>query len=252
MNLSPTWLIANWKMHGTHARVRHFAYAVNDALAMAPAALKAVFCPPFSYLETARAALPPNARLAIGGQNCAKDAQGAFTGGISAPMLADCGARYVILGHSERRLFMHETDDQVSAKVQAAYAAGLTPIICIGETEAEYQAGKTAAVLENQLKPLLDANRRIAGATDGRPALIAYEPVWAIGSGKTPTSAEIEAAHTHIKSILGSAQPVLYGGSVKPANIREILSIASVDGALIGGASLEVESMCAMIAAVTT
>lgn len=232
------YLIANWKMHGTHASVRAFAFAFNRALGEAPATVAGVFCPPFTYLDTARSALPANARLAIGGQNCAKDAQGAFTGGISAPMLKDCGAGYVILGHSERRLYMYETDDQVSAKMQAAYAAGLTPIVCVGETEQEYLEGKTLDVLACQLKHWVKGD-----------ALVAYEPVWAIGTGKTPTSAEIGRAHAHIKSILGSNQPVLYGGSVKPANIKEILEIDAVDGALIGGASLQVGSMVEMLKA---
>lgn len=232
------YLIANWKMHGSHAKVRDYAFAINRAMGAAPASVTAVFCPPFTYLETARTALPLNARLAIGGQNCAKDAEGAFTGGISASMLKDCGASYVILGHSERRLFMHETDDQVEAKVKAAFVAGLTPIVCVGETEQEYKDGKTLSVLECQLKNWIKGD-----------ALVAYEPVWAIGTGKTPAAREIETAHSHIKSILGSAQPVLYGGSVKSANIREILSIEAVDGALIGGASLKIAEMETMIQA---
>lgn len=232
------YLVANWKMNGSHDRVRGFAFALNRALGMAPASLTTIFCPPFTYLETARSALPLNARLAIGGQNCAKDTEGAFTGGISAPMLSDCGARYVILGHSERRLFMHETDDQVSAKMKAAHDAGLTPIVCVGETEQEHKDGKTLDVLACQLKQWVKGN-----------ALVAYEPVWAIGSGKIPTTKEIETAHSHIKSILGSAQPVLYGGSVKAANIREILGVKAVDGVLIGGASLKIDEMEAMVRA---
>ncbi len=241
MQQKKTWLIANWKMHGTHARARAFAYAVNDALAMAPAHVEAVFCPPFTYIEAAHSAMPLNARLAIGGQNCARDDSGAFTGGISAPMLKDCGAQYVILGHSERRQFMHETDNQVAAKAEAAHRNGLIPVICIGETEAEYNAGKTLEVLAAQCACIKEWVR---GDT-----LLAYEPVWAIGTGKTPTVVEIQAAHSHIKSILGSAVSVLYGGSVKPANIGEILSIPGVHGALIGGASLEIDSMKAMLAA---
>lgn len=235
------YLIANWKMHGSHVRVREFAFALNRAMATAPASLAAVFCPPFTYLETARTAMPLNTRVALGGQNCARDAEGAFTGGISAPMLKDCGAGYVILGHSERRLYMHETDDQVSAKMQAAYDAGLTPIVCVGETEQEYNEGKTLDVLACQLKNWVKGE-----------ALVAYEPVWAIGTGRTPTTVEIGKAHAHIKSILGSAQPVLYGGSVKSANIKEILAIEAVDGALIGGASLKIDEMAAMINAASS
>lgn len=208
-------------------------------MASAPQTLTTVFCPPFTYIDAASKALPAASRLSIGGQNCARDPQGAFTSGISAPMLKDCGASYVILGHSERRLFMFETDDQVEAKAEAATKAGLTPILCVGETLEEYEAGKTAEVLAKQC----------AGFKGLKPGsyLIAYEPVWAIGSGKTPTLAEIEAAHAQVKSVLGSTTSVLYGGSVKPTNIREILGGTGVSGALIGGASLDADSMCAMI-----
>lgn len=226
-------------MHGTRARATDFAIQVNAALAQAPESLTTVFCPPFTYIEAASNALPANARLKIGGQNCAKDPQGAFTSGISAPMLKDCGAGYVILGHSERRLFMFETDDQVEAKAETAIAAGLTPIVCVGETLEEYEAGKTADVLKCQCSA-------IAKLKPGS-YLVAYEPVWAIGSGKTPTLAEIEAAHAQVKSVLGSTTSVLYGGSVKPTNIREILEGIGVSGALIGGASLEPEGMRALI-----
>ena len=226
-------------MHGNRASATDFAVTVNAALAAAPTTLTTVFCPPFTYLEAAHRALPADARLRIGGQNCARDAQGAFTGGISAPMLKDCGASFVILGHSERRLFMFETDDQVEAKAEAAMKSGLMPILCVGETLEEYETGNTAQVLAKQC----------AGFKALPPGsyLVAYEPVWAIGAGKTPTLAEIEAAHAQVKSVLGSATAVLYGGSVKPTNIREILGGIGVSGALVGGASLDAESMCAII-----
>jgi triosephosphate isomerase len=228
-------------MHGSRARVRDFAYQVNAALAATPSSLTVIFCPPAIYLEAAHSGMPTNARLKIGGQNAAEPLEGAFTGGIGAPMLKDAGADYVILGHSERRHIMGETDAQVAGKAITALDVGLTPIICIGETEAEYVAGQTLAVLSKQLEAV---NNRVKGA-----AFVAYEPVWAIGTGRTPTLDEIEAAHSHVKSALGSAWPVLYGGSVKPANIHDILSLPSVDGALIGGASLEADSMKQMVAA---
>lgn len=239
MDAPQRWLIANWKMHGDRAGAATFAFQVNQALATAPASLNVVFCPPFTALDAAKAALPEGARLAIGGQNCAKDNAGAFTGGISAPMLKDCGASYVILGHSERRQYMYETDIQVEAKAETAIAAGLMPILCIGETCEEYDAKKTNEVLERQCRAFKNL----------KPGsyLVAYEPVWAIGSGKTPKLAEIEAAHAQVKSILGSGVAVLYGGSVKPTNIREILGGKGVSGALIGGASLEPDSMRGMI-----
>lgn len=239
MHDNTRWLVANWKMHGTRERATDFAIQVNDALQHAPQTLNTVFCPPFTYLEAASKALPAGARLAIGGQNCAKDNEGAFTGGISAPMLKDCGASFVIIGHSERRQYMYETDTQVEAKAATAIAASLTPILCIGETCEEYEAGNTAAVLARQCA----AFAKLQPGT----YLVAYEPVWAIGSGKTPTLAEIEAAHAQVKSALGSTTSVLYGGSVKPTNIREILGGKGVSGALIGGASLEPVSMRAMI-----
>jgi triosephosphate isomerase len=242
MDAPQRWLIANWKMHGTRASAANFAFHVNQLLNQAPAWLNIVFCPPFTALEASHTALPGNARLRIGGQNCAKDNEGAFTGGISAPMLKDCGAAYVILGHSERRQYMYETDIQVEAKACTAMAAGLTPIVCVGETLEEYEAGRTAEALTRQCSAFKDLTGNY---------LVAYEPVWAIGSGRTPTTAEISAAHSLIKSTLGSAKGVLYGGSVKPTNIREILASEGVDGALIGGASLELESMRAMVAATT-
>ena len=239
MEAPQRWLVANWKMHGTRAAAIDFAQQVNAAAMQSPPGLNIVFCPPFTYLDAAAHALPADARLALGGQNCARDAQGAFTGGISAPMLKDCGASYVILGHSERRQFMFETDDQVEGKACAALAAGLTPILCLGETQEEHAQGKTLAALAKQCEGL-------RGLPVGR-YLVAYEPVWAIGSGKTPSPAAIERAHHHIKSVLGSAVPVLYGGSVKPANIREILGGNGISGALIGGASLEPAAMRAMM-----
>lgn len=235
-------LIANWKMHGTRAKVRAYAYAVNAALASSPAGLKVVFCPPALYLESAELSLPLNTQLALGAQNCHAQAEGAFTGEMSAAMLAEIGVEYVILGHSERRTLQGETDQLVFEKAQAVAAQGLIPVVCIGESAEEYAANKTADILAKQLQSFKQS--------PVTKLIIAYEPIWAIGTGKTPNSTEIAAAHGQIKSLLGSATPVLYGGSVKPANIAEILAIDGVDGALIGGASLEVESMRAMIAAV--
>ncbi|OYW14100.1 MAG: triose-phosphate isomerase [Rhodospirillales bacterium 12-54-5] len=242
MKSSIVTLVANWKMHGNQAQVRSFAYAVNTMMQSASPNVRVVFCPPAIYLETTRASLPQNAQIKIGAQNCSAHAQGAFTGEISPAMLADCGARYVIIGHSERRAQHGETDAIVLEKAQAAAAVGLIPILCVGESATEYEAKQTTAVLSKQLQGV--AAQPIAGL------IVAYEPVWAIGSGKTPSMLEIAAAHAHIKSILGSAQTVLYGGSVKPSNISDILAITEVNGALIGGASLEIAGMQTMIAAV--
>ncbi len=238
MSTHPLTLIANWKMHGRAAEVRQYAHAVNAALWDAPPALSAVFCPPALYVAEARSALPHNARLGLGAQYCHAEAKGAFTGEISAAMLADCGARYVILGHSERRA-MGEGDAAIRAQAEAALAAGLSPVLCVGESRAAYEAGETLAVLAKQVN-------YFQGLTLDR-CRIAYEPIWAIGSSQTPKMTEITAAHQAIKSVLGSGVSVLYGGSVNPGNAEEILRLNDVGGALIGGASLTVESMCALL-----
>ncbi len=255
--MNPTWLIANWKMNGDAASVRVWAAAVNEALGQSSNSMRAlaavvsaalgqggrrvigVFCPPAIYLAEAKRALPHNAQLKLGAQACHGEPSGAFTGEISAAMLKDAGCEYVIVGHSERRA-AGESDAQVLASSKAALAAGLTPVICVGESRAAYEAKLTKEVLSAQLSTLkeLPAER----------LLIAYEPIWAIGSDRTPEAVEIEAAHTHIKSVLGSGVNVLYGGSVKAENIGKILGIAAVSGALIGGASLGVDSMRALIA----
>jgi len=238
MKAHPTWLVANWKMHGSRPEVEAYARGVEAALAAAPANVAAIFCPPAPYIVVAAAALPASPRLALGGQNCHAQPKGAFTGEVSAAMLADLGARYVILGHSERRA-TGETCPTVAAKAQAALDAGLTPILCIGESQEDYDAGQTLAVLAAQLAALKHlAHDRV---------LIAYEPIWAIGSGRTPSTAEISAAHVHIKSVLGSQTSVLYGGSVNAANAREILDLPGVAGALVGSASLTVSGMQALI-----
>lgn len=237
MSNRPIYLVANWKMNGTAARARDWAFAVNEALSTHPT-LTGVLCPPALYISDAKLGLPHNAGLKLGAQNCHEASNGAFTGEISAPMLADMGCTYVIVGHSECRA-MGETDAQVEAKARAAIEAGLTPIICIGESREAYEKGETLAVLSAQLQGVA----KLPGAA----YLVAYEPIWAIGSSKTPELDEIQTVHRHIKSVLGSARGVLYGGSVKAGNIGKIVSLPDVSGALIGGASLEIESMCAMI-----
>ncbi len=229
-----TWLIANWKMNGTAAEVRDYAQAVEQALVAAPHTLACVYCPPTPYLSQAASALPTTARLKLGGQTCHAASKGAFTGEVSAAMLKDVGCTAVIVGHSERRA-AGETDAAVLGNARAAVDAGLMPIICVGESLAEYEAGNTAAVLASQL-------RSLAELANGS-YIIAYEPVWAIGSGKTPTCGEIEAAHATIKTVLGSQTSVLYGGSVNAGNVREILDSSGVSGVLIGSASLSISGM---------
>lgn len=220
------WLIANWKMNGTKDLVREFCTALADT----PSSVNIVLCPPFPLLGSA-----PKGRVALGAQNCHHKSEGAFTGEVSAKALKEIGCTHVIVGHSERREQAGETDALVLEKAQVAIAAGLTPIICVGEKEGQ----DVAKVLTSQLAGL---KKLKAGSY-----LIAYEPVWAIGSGKTPGTAEISAAHRLIKTALGSGTPVLYGGSVKSNNLREILRISEVAGALIGGASLDSSGMREMV-----
>ena len=170
--------------------------------------------------------------ISVGGQDCSAETAGAYTGDISAPMLADAGASYVILGHSERRQGHGETDAMVAAKATAAHAAGLVAIICVGETEAEREAGKQLDVVAAQVKGSLPPGAKPENT------VIAYEPIWAIGTGKTATAEDVRAMHAHLRALAGEGMRLLYGGSVKPANAGEILHTDNVDGVLVGGASL--------------
>lgn len=222
----------NWKMFGTSAELSQV-----QAIAQAGAGLfeiVTVLCLPGTLLTRAA-----TNTVALGGQNCHANAQGAHTGDTSAPMLADAGAEYVIVGHSERRSDHAETDEDVAAKAQAAWAAGLTAIICVGETREDYEAGKTLEVLHKQIAGSLPE-----GVTPEN-TILAYEPVWAIGTGLTPTSDEIQAVHAEVRAMLAKQVPqgatlcVLYGGSVKPGNAADIFGLADVDGGLVGGASLK-------------
>jgi triosephosphate isomerase len=208
-----------------------------------------MICPPATLL----AAFAEKARgssVAIGGQDCHAEPSGAFTGDISAEMLADAGAAAVIVGHSERRTTHKETDAEVRAKAQAAWRAGIAAIVCIGETRAEREAGRTLDVLGRQLDGSLPE-----GAT-GTNLVVAYEPVWAIGTGLTPTAGDVAEAHAFIRKRLASrygdtaeAVRILYGGSVKPSNAVELMGVANVDGALVGGASLKAEDFFGIAAA---
>jgi triosephosphate isomerase len=208
-----------------------------------------MICPPATLVATF-AARVHGASILIGGQDCHAETSGAFTGDVSAEMLADAGARAVIVGHSERRTLHKETDADVRAKVQAAWRANLTAIACIGETRAEREAGQTLDVLGRQLTGSLPD-----GATAAN-LVVAYEPVWAIGTGLTPTVADVAAAHGFIRKRLGArfgavadAVRVLYGGSVKPSNAAELMGAGDVDGALVGGASLKAADFLGIAAA---
>jgi triosephosphate isomerase len=226
----------NWKMNGLAASEGELARIVHGAVALAGKA-QLMVCPPATLISNFASAVRGSA-LAIGGQDCHAEASGSHTGDIAAEMLKDAGAVAVIVGHSERRTDHHETDVQVRAKAMAAHRAGLMAIVCIGEQRAEREAKKTLDVIGQQLDGSLP---------DGAAGLvIAYEPVWAIGTGLTPRPADVAEAHAFIRKRLGArfgavgAQVrILYGGSVKPANANELLTIANVNGALVGGASLK-------------
>ncbi len=234
-------------------------FGLEDALAQVralagfleanPAAARVAICPPATLLAR-MAALVAGTSIEIGGQDCRAEASGAFTGDISAEMLVDAGARLVILGHSERRAYHNETDAVVAAKVEGALRAGLEPVVCVGESLEERRAGQAVGVVGRQLRESLPLSLA------GHAFAVAYEPVWAIGSGLTPTLEEIEAVHLAIREGLigllgpaGAGTPILYGGSVKPANAAEILSAPDVGGALVGGASLKAADFIAIIRA---
>lgn len=235
----PRKLVAgNWKMNGTSATLDLVAeLRVGAAGGLAEADL--LVCPPATMLRDVVEALDGSA-IAVGGQDCHAEPKGAFTGDISAEMLADCKAGHVIVGHSERRQYHGEDDATVAAKLRAAHRAGLVAIACVGETKEQREAGNALSVVRNQVEALLDDS--IAGAN----TCIAYEPVWAIGTGLTPTVEDVAEMHTAIRETLAGAigaeeagrVRLLYGGSVKPGNARELMAAANVDGALVGGASL--------------
>jgi len=234
-------IAGNWKMHGTLAGVADYAAAI----AAAPAHVDVLVCPPFTLLDRFAAALSGTA-VALGAQDCHGEKQGAHTGDISAAMLKEAGASYVILGHSERRENHGETNADVAAKVGAAVAAGLTPIVCVGETEAQRDAGEAEGLVRCQL---------LHSLPEGFAGVVAYEPIWAIGTGRTPTEADVAAMHAAIRAALveqlgaaGAGIKILYGGSVKPGNAASLLALPEVGGALVGGASLAAADLLAIAA----
>jgi triosephosphate isomerase len=245
-----TPLIAgNWKMNGLAASLGEVGKLAGLIASHAPPRCTIAICPPATLLaEMTRIAAPSG--IVTGGQDCHPAAHGPHTGSISAAMLADAGAQYVIVGHSERRIEEGETDLLVRRKAQAAMGASLTPIICIGETEAERRDGKAEAAVSRQLRD------SVPDEAKGMPIVIAYEPVWAIGTGVTPTGEDIESMHGMIRRLLaerfaerGLGTPILYGGSLKPLNAHEILRQREVNGGLVGGASLLANDFYAIISA---
>jgi len=236
----------NWKMNGTAAAADALIDAVLDGLGAASADVMVI--PPFPYLERCRARIG-DGPLLLGAQDVSARQDGAFTGEVSASMLADVGAGHVLVGHSERRQFHHEDDELVAAKFMAAQAAGLTPVLCVGETLAQREAGRAEEVIGAQLEAII----RRAGVAALDSAVVAYEPVWAIGTGKTATPDQAEQMHAHIRArienhdatIAGQIR-ILYGGSVKPENASALLACGDIDGGLIGGAALIAEDFLAI------
>jgi len=241
----------NWKMHGlggSLAELQTLKHGLGLPAGDVPPC-DVLVCPPATLL--ARAYGAADGAFVVGGQDCSPKAAGAFTGDISAAMLRDAGATSVILGHSERRHYHGETDAVVADKVGAAWAAGLSGIICVGESDAEHEAGQAHTVCHSQVKG------SVPKAATAANTAIAYEPVWAIGTGKTPTVKEIENMHAHLRRCLAEAigegargMRILYGGSVNPSNAAEILNLSEVDGALVGGASLKASDFLKIITAI--
>ncbi|MFD1215602.1 triose-phosphate isomerase [Microbulbifer celer] len=229
---------ANWKMHGTKAFADQLLAALAEGLASDECSTSVVICPPFPYLT--QVAEAGSSRLQLGAQNLSEHASGAFTGEVSAEMLQDCGVRYVIVGHSERRSLYGESSALVADKFAAAKGAGLIPILCVGESLEERESGKTLDVVAEQIAAVSQLNL----ADTWHNAVVAYEPVWAIGTGKTATPEQAQEVHRFIREQLGdkgASVQILYGGSVKSANAAELFAQADIDGALVGGASLKAE-----------
>ena len=244
-----TPLIAgNWKMHKTLPEARALVTGIKAGIA-ALDGVEVLICPPFQHLFPMAKAVA-DSKIKLGAQNAHEEPQGAFTGEVSVPMIAETGATCVIIGHSERRHVFGEPGDRLARKVRAVVSGGLTAIYCVGETLDEREAGRTAEVIERQMTEVIDA---------GLPAerlVIAYEPVWAIGTGKTASPEQAQEVHAQIRaSLTGSHGPlaqtirILYGGSVKPGNAAELLSQPDIDGALVGGACLEPVDFVAIISA---
>ena len=233
----------NWKMHGSH---QANAELLAGIVAARPFGCDVAVCVPFPYLsETAVALAGSDVRW--GAQDCSAHAQGAYTGEVSAAMLHEFGCRYAIVGHSERRQYHGETDQVVADKAKAALAKGITPIVCVGETLAQREAGETEAVVKRQLSVVIHALAHCAGEM-----VVAYEPVWAIGTGKVATPEQAQAVHALLRAQLRAATPradqmqILYGGSMKPDNAATLLAQPDIDGGLIGGASLKAADFVAI------
>ena len=241
-------VVGNWKMNGLRKSSSELLRMLEDSVKL-PRRIEMAICPPATLVANF-AGLARGSRVRIGAQDCHPEPAGAYTGDISAEMLADAGAAMVIIGHSERRSYHKETDAQVRVKTLAAWRAGMAAIVCVGETRAERESRQTLDVVGRQLGASLPEGGR------GESLVIAYEPVWAIGSGLTPTAADVAQVHNLIRAKLveryrgaGEEMRILYGGSVKPANAKELMHVDNVDGALVGGASLKADEFLGIAAA---
>jgi triosephosphate isomerase len=244
-------IAGNWKMNGLKADGLALVDSLLASLGGKKAGFDMLVCPPATLIDRIGQRLAAS-HLWLGGQDCHEKSSGAFTGEVSADMLADAGARFVILGHSERRALYGETDALVRAKAEAALAAGLHAIICVGESEQQRLSGAALSVVASQVAGSLPQGAGAANVT------IAYEPVWAIGTGRTPTAADVQEMHAHLRAELArhvgaeaGKLRILYGGSVKPSNAAELMTLPDVDGGLIGGASLKAEEFWAIALAST-
>jgi len=233
-------IAGNWKMNGLSASVKEIEKLIGLFDGAAPEDAEVLVCPPATLVGLFATEFSDEG-IGIGGQDCHPKTSGAHTGDISAEMLADAGAGYIIVGHSERRAAYGETDADVRAKAEAVQRAGLTPIICVGETESQRRAGRELDIVGAQLTGSIPP--------EAKSYVVAYEPVWAIGTGLTPTIDDIGAMHDFIRGKTRKDVRILYGGSVKPGNAREILSVQNVNGALVGGASLKAEDFASIIKA---
>jgi len=241
---NPPFIAGNWKMHMTIPEAKNLATAIVKA-ATGLSEAEIVLAPPFTALSEVKKVLEDSS-VQLAAQDLFWEEKGAFTGEVSAPLLKDAGCQYVIIGHSERRQYFGETDSGVNKKIQATLKSGVFPILCIGETLAERESGETMDVISRQIQGGLEG----IGAGDFKSIVIAYEPVWAIGTGKTATPGQADEVHSHIREKLAlrygtgpaGCAIILYGGSVKPASSFALLSEKNIDGFLVGGASLEAES----------
>lgn len=237
---APPLVIGNWKMHGS---LTFNAQLISELLHASPVLANMALCVPYPYLQQCQQLLS-HSEIAWGAQDVSVHPQGAFTGEVCASMLVDFACKYVIVGHSERRIYHQETDQSIAAKTLAVINAGMLPILCLGETLAQRESNQTAQIVQAQLKVVLDT----LPSNALNKLILAYEPVWAIGTGKTATAIEAQAVHLLLRhevaqyaGVIAQNMPIIYGGSVKPENARELFSMPDIDGGLIGGASLKAQ-----------